>query len=86
MLELAKNGTPDYGNLECGEMNGTVKAEGNTEATTPNREEPTAAPCTTRENTDVVNTGETRTTTETKTPAETTRSPKSNPVSNENRD
>ena len=29
MLELAKNGTPNYGNLEHREMNATVKAEGN---------------------------------------------------------
>ena len=60
MLEPAKNGTPDYSNLEHGKMNATVKAEGNAEASTPNTsnktEGPITTPSTTRENTEVTNT------------------------------
>ena len=76
-LELAKNDTPDYSNLEHSKMNATVKAKGNAEITTPNTpnktEDPTATPCTTRQNTEFVNAG-------------TTRSPKSTPASNKNND
>ena len=77
MLELAKNNTPDYGNLEHGKRSATVKAEGNVEITTPNvpnkTEEPKATPWTTRENAEVIK-------------AETTKRPKSTPASNENND
>ena len=44
MLDPVKNGTPDYGNLEHGEMNTTGKAEGNAEANTPNTPNKTEGP------------------------------------------